>query len=61
MPEDLPTGVFAVIVIVQLLVAGTLFFLLVKLRRDVKARGLSTNPRDLMAKLRSLRSRGPGK
>jgi hypothetical protein len=61
MPEDLPTGVFVLIVVLQLLIAGGLTVLLVKLRRDVKARGLSTNPRDLIAQLRSRRSRGTGK
>jgi hypothetical protein len=62
MPEDVPTGVFAVIVVVQLLVAGVLIVLLVKLRRAVKAQGLSTDPRDLVAILkRSRRSRGTPK
>jgi heme/copper-type cytochrome/quinol oxidase subunit 2 len=61
MPEEIPTGVFTVIVVIQLLVAGVLIALIVKLRRAIKAQGLSMDPRDLVAKLRSRRSRGAGK
>ncbi len=61
MPEDLSTGVFALIVVVQLIVAGVLIALMIKLRRDIKARGLSMAPRDLVAMIRSRRSGGSRK
>lgn len=57
MPDSLPTGVFVAVVILQVLVAIALIFLLVRLRRAVKAQGLSMAPKDLFSKLK--RRSGP--
>ena len=54
MPDNLSPGVFAVVVILQLLVAVGLIVMLIRLRKAVKAQGLSMVPRDVAAKLRDL-------
>ena len=56
MPDELPLPIFITVVVLQLAVAGALIVLLVRLRRAVKAQGLSMNPKVLFQR----RKKGPG-
>jgi hypothetical protein len=51
-PDELPTGIFVAIVVLQLLIAAGLIVLLIRLRRAVKAQGLSMSPKDIAEKLK---------